>query len=120
MEMAAAISSRITPPADDLKTGVDEHPSGIYIKGMEIDKIGHFMLFAICSFLLFRGGPYIPGWVIMAHASLLAGATELLQFFSNGRSPALMDLGIDLGGIITGMLLFTLLVHVMGREVESV
>ena len=66
----------------------------------------HFVLF--CSMALLAGvrplAWYCGRVVLLALA--LALLTEQLQFFAVDRHPRWLDVGIDLGGLFTGMVLF--------------
>ncbi|MBU0480372.1 MAG: VanZ family protein [Proteobacteria bacterium] len=108
-EVLISIGSKIDMIGKNLEEPGEEHPYDVYIKRTEIGKIGHFLLFGVFSFLLFTCGKTIPVATILADAGILAGTTELLQFFTEGRTPKLYDFGIDLGGILTGLLIFFLL-----------
>lgn len=70
-----------------------------------ISKAGHF-----CFFMLFGLALSIilgreAGIVVMIHILLLAGATELAQFYIDGRSPLVWDFVIDASGGLFGIIL---------------
>jgi VanZ family protein len=49
-----------------------------------------------------------PVILIMIHIFLLAGGTEMAQFYIDGRSPLFWDFVIDIGGGLSGILLIEL------------
>jgi len=48
--------------------------------------------------------------------AMLAGATELLQFFVEGRSPSVFDWVIDMAGAVLGLFLVYLLSRVSPKK----
>ena len=71
-----------------------------------ISKAGHFLGFALLAFLLcqvlaIRGITYALLTVV-----LLAGISEVLQFFVSGRTPGLRDILIDLAGAVAGVTMY--------------
>ncbi len=70
-----------------------------------LSKAGHFcffVLFGLALSLLMTGE---SGILIMTHILLLAGATELAQFYVDGRSPMVGDFAIDAIGGLWGIIL---------------
>lgn len=61
-------------------------------------KIAHFCLFALLAFLILRKDPYQQKRVLLIELLMLAIATELMQFYVEGRSPLFTDVLIDMGG----------------------
>ncbi|MBA3011187.1 MAG: VanZ family protein, partial [Desulfobacula sp.] len=85
---------------------------------MIIGKIGHFCLFGILGLVL---GVLMPGKspaYIGANILMLAGGTELVQFFIDGRTPLFVDFLIDLSGGVAGLALVQ--VFMMGRRLAQV
>jgi VanZ family protein len=70
-----------------------------------LSKAGHFCFFVLfglaLSLLLSRESAIL----VMTHILLLAGATELAQFYIDGRSPLVWDFIIDASGGLFGILL---------------
>lgn len=76
---------------------------------IDITKIAHFGLFAILTFFLCwqnRPSGYIETINILLDILLLACATELSQFYIEGRSPLFSDIGIDMTGCLFGLFLY--------------
>lgn len=70
-----------------------------------LSKAGHFcffLLYGLALSLLLGRKPGIP---VMIHILLLAGATELAQFYIDGRTPRAWDFVIDGAGGLSGILL---------------
>lgn len=78
-------------------------------------KVGHFVLFAVFAFCLARSHRQQRRATLLLDLLLLASATELLQFFIEGRSPLFSDLLIDLAGAALGVLV-VLVRRVAGGE----
>lgn len=74
----------------------------------DITKTGHFCFFALFGLVLSLLMSREPVLLVMAHILLLAGGTEIAQFFIDGRSPLFLDFVIDVGGGLTGILLIEL------------
>lgn len=82
---------------------------GIVVSGHFIRKAAHFSEYALLgAMLFFTYRSYTVKWKMFFIPALLAAAVpfldEGLQFFSEGRSPQLTDVGIDLSGALFGML----------------
>lgn len=73
----------------------------------DLSKVGHFCFFAvfglILAFLMNRKF-VLP---VLIHILLLAGGTEMAQFFVDGRTPLLRDFAIDAAGGLSSIILFT-------------
>ena len=72
--------------------------AGIPGQVVEPTKLAHFLLFLAAGVILTGLGPDGSVWKGLAVVFLLAGSTEMIQFFIPGRSPLVMDLMIDAGG----------------------
>jgi len=65
-------------------------------------KLGHFAFFGVLAVALRLARPGQGKTSLFTDALMLAGATEMLQFFVEGRSPAVFDLLIDASGVLFG------------------
>lgn len=85
-----------------------ENKSVITLEEMHISSWSHgilFMLLTIAALAAFHRHKRV--WLLFL-ASSYAVITETLQYFAVQRTPNLVDLSIDLTGIITGLLLLTI------------
>ncbi|MBU1341546.1 MAG: VanZ family protein [Proteobacteria bacterium] len=71
----------------------------------DLSKVGHFCFFAVFGLVLSLLLRQKPVLVVMIHLLLLAGGTELAQFFIDGRTPLFWDFGIDAAGGLLGIIL---------------
>jgi VanZ family protein len=71
-------------------------------------KIGHFILFGILGIIFPLVSPQKGKAQLLLIIAMLAGATEFLQFFVEGRSPSFLDWVIDMAGAVFGFLLIYL------------
>lgn len=67
--------------------------------------IGHFLLFGLFALLLGALFPGVPLYWILCAALLVAGGSEIIQLFIDGRSARLDDFLIDAAGTVAGTLL---------------
>lgn len=107
-EMSSALSklvgrvlSALLPSSGDLSQGQGQGT---------LRKVAHFMEFASLGFILFRCLLYSrKKWMRSALPVMLgvlaAALDETIQLFSPGRGAQLRDVGIDSGGVITGVLI---------------
>lgn len=97
----------------------NEHTEHIYLVGsIEIGKVGHFVFFGLLGFLVLvrrREGAILPE---LAEIAVLATATELMQFFVEGRTPLVADFFTDMAGVSTGVLIC--LIFLQHRKLLSV
>lgn len=109
----AKIESQVSQYKNTISTqtanqiGAFKKASNLKIPTIDVTKIGHFGLFAILTFFLCwqsRPSTYLENINILLDILLLACATELSQFFIEGRSPLFTDVGIDMAGCITAAL----------------
>ncbi len=100
-----------------VRPGFDELPAPEKLSfmdqlGLVVRKCAHFSEFALLAFNLAcwlrlrrmdrpRAAALLPAWVI---ATLYAGTDELHQMFVEARGPAILDVGIDSAGALTGAL----------------
>ncbi|MGI9305568.1 MAG: VanZ family protein [Gammaproteobacteria bacterium] len=91
------------PAAIQERMAVGEKASGgTVFDYTPVAKAGHFLAFALLAFLLcrvlaIRGIHYALLLIV-----LLAGVSEVLQFFVSGRTPGVSDIFVDLGGAAFG------------------
>ncbi len=71
----------------------------------DLTKVAHFVLFCFFTFVLCLISSPTKPLTLLFNIFLLATTTEMLQFFIEGRSPLFMDIGIDMAGAISGLLL---------------
>jgi len=97
LEKKPAISKTVKPPP---------RSSVRYI--YRANKSGHFILFALVSFSLLTFAA--PGrWgIALADVLLLAGSTEIMQFFVQGRAAGIKDFYLDAGGALLGLVFWAL------------
>ena len=69
---------------------------------LDITKIAHFCLFALLALLLLLKNPSCSIRLILLELLMLACATELMQFYVDGRSPLIADVLIDMAGSVVG------------------
>ena len=80
-----------------------------------VSPLAHFVLFFCMAAQAIAQPISWPWWRVLLAALGLALLTEALQFFAIDRHPRLLDLGIDLGGTLTGMLLALLVTKLKSR-----
>lgn len=71
-------------------------------------KAGHFVVFGLLGLSLAGALPASPPGRLFLDIAMLAGATEVLQFFIEDRMPLLGDWLLDLAGGIAGLALMSL------------
>jgi len=79
----------------------------VFKPGFSIDpaKSGHFLFFTLFGGALFLLKGKDSLWGVVFNLLLLAGGTELAQFFIDGRSPLITDFYIDMAGGTLGITL---------------
>ncbi len=119
-EMSSALSklvgrvlSVLIPSSGDLSQGQGQGT---------LRKIAHFLEFASLGFILFRCLLDSPKkWMRSALPVMLgvlaAALDETIQLFSPGRGAQLRDVGIDSGGVITGVLIAVFFFRLFRRKV---
>ncbi len=75
------------------------------IDGVDVDLVGHGVMFALLAFLVRLGRPSDPLWLHAGTWVLIAIASEVLQLFTVGRDPSFEDLMLDAIGILAGLTL---------------
>ena len=82
-----------------------------YILGTVIRKCGHFIEFSALGASLFStfqsfNGQRLKNWEhILFSGILVALSDEIIQNFSEGRGPSVLDVALDFSGVAFGMLL---------------
>jgi VanZ family protein len=71
-------------------------------------KSGHFVLYGLLGISLAVAFPARAWRTLMLELGMMGGATELLQFFIEGRTPLVGDWLLDLAGAGAGLGLVTL------------
>ncbi len=71
----------------------------------ELSKVVHFCFFALFGLILCLMMTKAPAIHVMIILLLLAGGTEMAQFFIDGRSPLFSDFFIDAAGGLFGIIL---------------
>lgn len=72
---------------------------------VDVDTIGHGVIFALLAFLVRTGRPADPLWLHAAAWALIAVASEVMQLFTVDREPSLIDLVLDGLGVMLGFAL---------------
>lgn len=74
---------------------------------LQIDKLVHFLMFAICGVLTARAWIRRPAWALPVFGLIVFGAlTELVQYLIPGRSMSFGDFLADSAGALAGFLLW--------------
>ncbi len=89
-------------------SGSDTLSQALAVGGGYWGKVGHWAAFALLAILVARFYRHAPYWQRLAALIAIAGVTETLQFFVDSRLPQWRDVGIDLAGVATGLLLVAL------------
>ncbi len=82
----------------------------------DISKVGHFLFFAIFGLVLSILLRHKPTILPMLHIVLLAGGTEIVQFYIDGRSPMFLDFIIDSAGGLSSIILMGLFLNMKKLE----
>jgi len=72
---------------------------------LDLDIVGHAVMFALLAFLVRMGRPADPLWLHIGAWILIAIASEVLQLFTVGRDPSIEDLLVDGVGFTIGLAL---------------
>ena len=76
---------------------------------MVFSKLGHILFFALLAVSVRWVYPYEKRLAVLLHLLILAAVSEVLQFFVEGRVPAVADVGLDGTGALLGTGIFDLL-----------
>jgi len=87
---------------------LNEIKRGIHTLPWDLSKVSHFCFFAAFGFILSLLLNQEPTILIMIHILLLAGGTEMAQFYIDGRTPLFLDFVIDSAGGFSGIILIRL------------
>ena len=98
----------IDSPTDTAIDSPVDKKDALYKVWQYSKRSGHFLLFTILGMSMALGFPMENRKLLLLNISILAGATELLQFFIEGRSPYFIDWIIDNAGAVLGLLLLYL------------
>ena len=120
-EIGVLSSARSTQVAEWLNRVLERLNTGIQLEHATVRKMAHFAQFAALGFLLMLTMRVYTSR-ILGHISwplflglLIAVADESLQLLIPGRSGALVDVLIDFGGVLFGVLL-GLFVLLIGKQ----
>jgi VanZ family protein len=76
---------------------------------MVFSKLGHILFFALLAVSVRWAYPGTKRLAVVLQLLILAAVSEVLQFFVEGRVPAVADVGLDGAGALLGMGLFEVL-----------
>jgi VanZ family protein len=111
----------VTMPADmkiQISAGVKEliNSLGVFSGGYGYTwnpaKVGHFFFFLLLGLVLSLLLKHESDSIVIINILLIAGATEIIQLFIDGRSFLLWDVIIDLNGAFYGFILSKLLLSI--------
>ena len=83
--------------------GTEGVAAWIGVDELDIDAIGHGIMFTVLAFLVRLGRPADPLWLHVGAWILIAIASEVLQLFTFDRDPSIDDLWVDGLGILLGL-----------------
>ncbi|MGI9494007.1 MAG: hypothetical protein ACR2QF_16560 [Geminicoccaceae bacterium] len=83
---------------------------------IELDVIGHGIVFAIMAFLVRIGRPHDPIWLHLGCWALIAVASETLQLFTFDRKPSIVDFLGDGIGFALGLTLAVILPRFISKS----
>lgn len=118
--------ARIVRP-DYITMPSERRQSFLELLNVVIRKCAHFSEFALLGLNL-MGYLRMKYWerralpcalIAWGVATLYAGTDELHQMFVSERSPAILDVGIDSAGALTGVLVMALLLALLARRVAA-
>lgn len=123
--ITATVANIVRPDYTSLP--VDRRQSFLGVLSVIIRKCAHFSEFALLGLNLL-GYIRMKYWerralpcalIAWGVATLYAGTDELHQMFVSERSPAILDVGIDSAGALTGVLVMALLLALLARRVAA-
>jgi len=94
--LASSPMEMIEEPAVSLGIDLASH------QHISLDKLGHFVFFALITIYARKDFPTVRGPILALNLLIFAATTETFQFFTFGRLPSFMDIGIDSAGILVG------------------
>ena len=111
-KLVGRILSLLMPSSEDLSQGQGQG---------SLRKIAHFLEFCSLGFILYRCCFLCPqkwmGFLLPVTAGVtVAALDETLQLIVPGRGAQLRDVGIDSGGVITGVLIAVLLFRLFRKK----
>ena len=111
-KLVGRILSLLMPSSEDLSQGQGQG---------SLRKIAHFLEFCSLGFILYRCCFLCPqkwmGFLLPVAAGVtVAALDETLQLIVPGRGAQLRDVGIDSGGVITGVLIAVLLFRLFRKK----
>ena len=117
-DMTDAYQSATSPGASVAETQPPDRPRSIEVwdRIRNAGKSGHFVLYGLLGISLAVAFPARAWRPLMLDLGMIGGATELLQFFIEGRTPLVGDWLLDLAGAGAGLGLVTLWRRTITRE----
>jgi VanZ family protein len=117
-DMTDAYQSATSPGASVAETQPPDRPRSIEVwdRIRNAGKSGHFVLYGLLGISLAVAFPARAWRTLMLELGMMGGATELLQFFIEGRTPLVGDWLLDLAGAGAGLGLVTLWRRTITRE----
>ncbi len=108
--MPADIKLQLSDWADDLINASAVVPEGVFT--WDLAKAGHFFFFFLFALVFSLLQKDESDTMVVINLLLLAGSTEIMQLFIDGRSFLLWDIIIDLNGALYGFILSKLLISI--------
>lgn len=91
------------PVIDAVRTWFSLPVSEPVASDFPVDKVMHFVMFAVCSFLSFRAwSESVRPLYLLVAVLIFAAATEFLQTLVPGRSGDMTDFFADTAGVVMG------------------
>jgi hypothetical protein len=84
-------------------------------KELDINKVGHFILFALLLIILASGSGHRGIERVLLSLVIFAAATEMMQFFVENRTPLVRDWLTDISGLAAGFVIFYIAYKSLGR-----
>jgi VanZ family protein len=101
---------QITDYANELINSLGVVSEGYFT--LALAKIGHFFFFFLFGLVFSFLQKDESDTMVITNIVLLAGSTEIIQLFIDGRSFLLWDIIIDLNGALYGFILSKLLISI--------
>ena len=108
-DMTEAYQATTSPEASVAETETLGRPDRVVVwdRIRNAGKAGHFVLYGLLAMSLAAAFPARPRKTLILELGMMGGATELLQFFIEGRTPLVGDWLLDLAGAGAGLGLVT-------------